>query len=358
MRFERLDVLAGLGPGRQRLENLATVEARVVLGELGAQLQCRGACRVVRPWCRSAQRLDVGEVEPERDGAKGPVDEERGRLHGVLLRSPRAHGRPPRRARRRAGCYGRLDLGSALGELAEDRRRYCVKLRGALQHRAPADTPARGQTCSQLGLVQESGGAGVGVEVAGIECRPGTVRTLRRVRHNDVRVQLRITGPTRSVPKRRADEAAALEAVGAVVAPADEHRLALQVAQRRRQRLLVRGDDLTADLGSAQRPRHRHRLRRGEGQIQRGDPPVRSAERAPISSAPPAQERDEVVVGDRAIQAEALGAPASPVPRDLGAADVVVLGAVRDRAQVVALLTRRELPDRQHTPTKPRSTDR
>jgi hypothetical protein len=192
----------------------------------------------------------------------------------------------------------------------------------------------------------------MGVEAAGIERRPTTVRTLRRVRHDDVGMELRITSPTRSVPKRRADETSTLEALSAVVAPAHEHCLALQVAQRGGERLFVRGDDLTADLGSAERPRHRHRLRRGEGQIQRGDPVVRPAERAPVSGAPPAEERDEVVVADRAVQAEVLGGRASPVARDLGPAEVVVLGAVRDRAQVVTLLTRRELPDRQHTPTK------
>ncbi len=59
-----------------------------------------------------------------------------------------------------------------------------------------------------------------------------------------MRVELRITGPARPMPERRADQPAADEAFRAVVPTADEHRFPLEIPDRGGDRVLVGGDDL------------------------------------------------------------------------------------------------------------------
>ena len=60
------------------------------------------------------------------------------------------------------------------------------------------------------------------------------------------------------------------------------------------------------------------------------------------------QHRDELVGIDLALQAEILGCVAEPAALSLSFAGVVVLGSFGDLVEVVALLARSHLPDREH----------
>ena len=64
------------------------------------------------------------------------------------------------------------------------------------------------------------------------------------------------------------------------------------------------------------------------------------------------QQRDERVVAHRTVEIELRGACTDPIARSFTGAEVVLLRAVRDRVEVIPLLTRSELPNRQHTLSK------
>src|SRR5690606_33706655 len=61
----------------------------------------------------------------------------------------------------------------------------------------------------------------------------------------------------------------------------------------------------------------------------------------------------QLVAGDVAGQAEALGAPAEPAARRLAGADVVLLGAAGDGVEVVVGPAGSELADAQHGTAPP-----
>src|SRR5918995_761853 len=63
------------------------------------------------------------------------------------------------------------------------------------------------------------------------------------------------------------------------------------------------------------------------------------------------EHRAQLIAHDVALESELGGSVAGPAPRRLALAGVVVLGAVGDLLQVVALLARSQLSDREHPPS-------
>ena len=118
------------------------------------------------------------------------------------------------------------------------------------------------------------------------------------------------------------------------------------------------GGDLGADAAPAERPGQRDRLRRREGEVEAGDRAAAAdraeAERLAVDRAAAGQHRGQLLAVDLAVEAEKGGRGADPVALRLALAGVVVLGAFGDLLQVVGLLARAELADREHQQVCPR----
>jgi hypothetical protein len=113
------------------------------------------------------------------------------------------------------------------------------------------------------------------------------------------------------------------------------------------------GFDLRRHLGAAEGPEQRGRLGRREGEVEAGDRAARRhaahpEQRLAVCRVVAGQHRDELVLADLAVEAQAGSGVADPLARHLALAGVVVLGAFGDLAQVVALLSFAELADREH----------
>ena len=110
-------------------------------------------------------------------------------------------------------------------------------------------------------------------------------------------------------------------------------------------------------LGVAEGPEQRDRLRCGEGEVEAGDgalapgDPAASDQRLVGGGVVAGEHRAQLIAHDVALESELGGSVAGPAPRRLALAGVVVLGAVGDLLQVVALLARSQLSDREHPPS-------
>ncbi len=91
-------------------------------------------------------------------------------------------------------------------------------LTDSLADRLPLHAERLGEGVAELGLVQEPGGARVGVQVPAVERSPHAVFAEGRVRDHDVGVELRVTGPARPVAERGGDQPVTVEGLDAVVA--------------------------------------------------------------------------------------------------------------------------------------------
>jgi hypothetical protein len=132
-------------------------------------------------------------------------------------------------------------------------------------------------------------------------------------------------------------------------------RLALQVAQRGVDRLLVRVDQRPGQRRLPDGEQHAHRLRRREREVEGGDLGAPTDALQPLAGARVAaiHQGHEPVVIDPAAELQALSSGSGPAARRLAAPGVVVIAALRDLALVVARLLDRQLADRQHR--RPRS---
>ena len=70
----------------------------------------------------------------------------------------------------------------------------------------PSNAERLAERVAELGLVQEPGRAGLRVQVPAVERPPHAVFAAGRVRDHHVGVQLRVAGPARAMPERRADQ--------------------------------------------------------------------------------------------------------------------------------------------------------
>ena len=102
-------------------------------------------------------------------------------------------------------------------------------------------TPSsRVSDAAQPRLVEVAGGLGVRVDAPGVERRPPAVGAEREVGDEHVGVQLRVAGARGPMPERGGDEPVAGDRVHAGRPAARHRRLALHVAERVGDRLVVR----------------------------------------------------------------------------------------------------------------------
>jgi hypothetical protein len=116
-------------------------------------------------------------------------------------------------------------------------------------------------------------------------------------------VQLRIAGAREPIPKRRRQEARALQALVAAEPAARPARPTLEIAERRDDRRLVRDAPLGRRRAVAERMKQRHRLGRPERQIEARR--ARLALRQPIPGG-------GMLAGERLVQAVGVHSPVSP----------------------------------------------
>lgn len=139
----------------------------------------------------------------------------------------------------------------------------------------------------------------------------------------------------------------------AALAPSHPARRLLEDRQRRGDRRVCGVADLVGHLRVAEREQQRHRLRRAERHIERGDGRHRVRSSEPVGAARVdvgEQVRQRFGV-DLALEPQLSGGSADPLTRCLLGAGVVLLGAASDGVDVVLLLAVRQLPEAQHGPT-------
>jgi len=182
-----------------------------------------------------------------------------------------------------------------------------------------------------------------------VQRRPAAVPTAGEVRRHDVRVELRLSGPTHPVAVGGGREPARPELDPAAAAAAHATRLALEVAERRAHGLLVRPDQCPGGVAVADREQHTDALGRRERQVQCAHPiPSRPRSQCLAALRVAAGDQRRKRVGfDLALEAESCRAGSRPSARRLPAAGVVVVAALRHLLFVVALLPRHQLADRQ-----------
>jgi hypothetical protein len=132
--------------------------------------------------------------------------------------------------------------------------------------------------------------------------------------------------------------------------PTHPTRLALEIAQRRVDRGLVRVDQRPGQPRLPDGEQHAHRLRRRERQIKGSHlraaaHPLEALSRPGVATL---HECHEAVVVDPAAEPESLGPGTGPAPGGLAATGVVVITPLRDLTLVIARLLDRQLADRQH----------
>ena len=124
-----------------------------------------------------------------------------------------------------------LDLAPAGGKGAEESLGGAVELGHAAADRPEADPEALAQAMAEHGLVDEPGGAGVGVEESGVGCGPGAVAPPRHVGHQHVGVELGVPRSRGPVHEGGRHETVGADVTGAVAPPAQPQGVALEVAE-------------------------------------------------------------------------------------------------------------------------------
>ncbi len=268
----------------------------------------------------------------------------------IILRGAGPHREPPPGPHRIIPGLGRglLDLDAPLAELAPHLPTDPGDLGLPVGRVLPGHPQRPGELVAECGLVQEPGRPCVAVQEPAIQRPPHVVLTQRGVRDQDVGVELRVTGPARAMPKRRPDHPATLDRFDPVVTAPRPDRLPLQIPDRLIDRRLVRSHDRPRRVRAAQRPQQRHRLRSRQRQIKRAQPRIAPTQTNTGGRTLPRQHRPERVVLDITGKTESRGAGAEPTARHLARLQVVILDAMRDTGQVVALLPGAQLPDRHH----------
>ena len=302
---------------------------------------------MVRPSSLSAS----SGVETEPLGPGMPLGCQRLGGYSVVLRLARGQGRHLRRGpgRLAAARQLRLDLDPPPGERPQHIAWDIGQLaQPVLPQREPQTQ--RAQLVPQRGLVQRAGRLGLPVQLPPVQRGPAAVLPAGHVRDQHMRVQLRVARPGGAMPERGRDEPAAGQPVHPVLAPAHLPGLPLQVAQRRGHRPVVRLTHQQRRPGVRQREQQRHTLRRGERQVEPGEPvlPSLPQQRPPVLGTPAVEHRPQVVPVDHPGQPEPRRPRSDPPAQRLPRAEVVVLHPLRDRIQVVALRATAQLADAQH----------
>src|SRR5581483_768476 len=260
-------------------------------------------------------------------------------------------------------------------ELLDHAARDALQLRPTLPRLLPVDTERPRELGPQMCLIEVASRKAVGLEDRlAVERAPLRVtRALRHIRHDHVRVQVRVLRAARAVLVSRRHEAAAVLADEAVLAAPGNTSLVLEVLQRRlprRRMRLVHGPPRAL---IAEGVEEADTLRRAEDEVEAGDgrellllnPPLVSMRIDPFDRdrallrvftqpllgqrVDAADERSKLPVLHDPFESEDGGSAACPDARRLAAAGVVLVEPGRHRSLVVRLLPRRELCDRKHT---------
>ncbi len=146
----------------------------------------------------------------------------------------------------------------------------------ALHDRSPLDIETAGQLSPQLRAVHVPGRLRPQVQRLGVQRRPPVLSLdVHQVRHQDMRVQLRVTRTRRAMPERRTNEPVAQELVRAAMPTPRRRCLGLQHRERGVDREVMRCSDLTGHLATPEREQDRHRLRGTERRGRTQGPAVR-----------------------------------------------------------------------------------
>lgn len=183
----------------------------------------------------------------------------------------------------------------------------------------------------QLGLVEETRGLGVPVQVARVGRGPPVVRTASEVPGHDVRVQQRIAGAGGAVTERGRDEPIAADldrAAGAAAAPAG---FALEVLEPGLDRGIVRLAELPHGLRVGDAPQDADGLRCAECQIESCDRAFADRLAQPGTG----EHLGKLARLDLATEASLFGRAPSPTAGSFTLPGVVVLTAERDLIGVV-----------------------
>jgi hypothetical protein len=165
-----------------------------------------------------------------------------------------------------------------------------------------------------------------------------------------VSVQQRIAGAAGPVLEGRRHQPASVFLPFARVPAADHRRMALQVVQRRGDRLFVGGTDLRGGLEAAEAVQQAHALWRAEGEVEPGDALAAGRAAQPLGreGMGAGEHAVQAFLGDHSGQPELLGRLAEPVAGRLPRAGVVLLLAARHLVKVVVGLALQELADVEH----------
>lgn len=154
--------------------------------------------------------------------------------------------------------------------------------------------------------------------------------------------------------ERRGDEAVAGDAFVAARAAPGHGRVPLHVVERRVDGGLVCRADVSRERVVAEPVEDADRLGRRERQVEAGDARAAPAlgQRFTAPRVRAVEREAEPVALDLATDPELARSAAHPASGRLAGAGVVVLGALGDSLEVVALLPLAELSDRQHVGTE------
>ncbi len=168
-----------------------------------------------------------------------------------------------------------------------------------------------------------------------------------------MRMELRIPGAARAMPKRRRHKPVPEHTLRTAVTAPSDRALALHVPQRPGHRRLMRLSHLPRHLPVAETEKHAHALRRTEREIETGNAntaPRRAHQRLPRLRVLARQDATKQLALDLARELKLVSSAPRPRARRLTRARVVVLDPLANRLQVVIRLPRAELPDREHPP--------
>ena len=225
-------------------------------------------CFSVRPSRPSRRRSKLVELEPVANDralgaralrapaaeamlgrARQPLLAQPGQVDLLLRLTGRERGDPRRGEPLSSERLHVLDQQAPPSREGPDRRLgYPGELAHPLRRLGPLQPKPPSQFVPKVRLVQVAGREPVGAQDRfAVERPPLAVGGTRHVGHDHMRVQMRVLRPARAVPERRRDEPLTMLAAGAAMAAPDDAGLALEVAERRLPRGLMRLADLAAN---------------------------------------------------------------------------------------------------------------
>jgi hypothetical protein len=268
-----------------------------------------------------------------------------------------------------------FDLAAPFGEHGEHLAGDPGDLDQPVAGGSPAHPEPLGQLPGQGGAKHGAGGVLTAVQAGGVQRRPPPVGAAGQVDDQHMGVQMGVPGAAGAMPEPRRHEprpgqppgpelvGAAARRSAVVGAATHVAGLALQPPDGLLDGPVVGGDHDRFDERVAEPVQHRHRLRRGEGQIEARHPVLEhrrwtAGRRLTGAGCQSGKHGTQLVTADAvAVQAEPGRGCTHPSSRHLAATGVVVLDTVGDLGQVVVLGADAQLPDRHHPdPEKDRPT--